>query len=433
MNKHKLSLIVIILVIGMMISLSACLDPTNLDLPDLNIRVDGRWIDETAGAFVLNNLSQTINVPRIVVNHESFLGPGIHEGAPKPLTSKAVFANASEDNYEIFIHWEREGARGINPLEVELTMPLPRTLREYYLFMTVEGEVIVTDSLEVVRQRRDPTDTIEVTNIVSIERDPGIDIIAQNIFTATNSGWLTIRNGTREDMSGISIIPNPIDTQLMGNLTQLELSYIEAWRPTLRPRNLAVQELPTTGVRVRAGDYIVYRSNTLIAEVSVQPQSATNYAETNVVTIIAPEGGETGLDPCECGCGKDPCDCADCDNPPQQVSRIVAFILWPWRYASSENDTNNWAGVGDAFTISPILDGPGSIGARQAIADQRIVRVPGGVTYYPDDTQEGTETTVLYTRPGHFQRIAPGEAWLEYVLPKEINGGSEDLVLRIEF
>ena len=148
MKKHTMNLAFTVLALLLVFSLSACLDPVNM-IPDLNFNLSGdiNFTDVTAGAFVLNNLSQTISVTRIDVRHVTYTptmqnaiinGGGAvvrrFDGEPGPGEQKAIFANASEDNYTFEIFWEVEGQTG--QIDARFAMPASRMVREFYLFKT---------------------------------------------------------------------------------------------------------------------------------------------------------------------------------------------------------------------------------------------------------------------------------------------------------
>ena len=150
MKKQVERIVLVLFALGLALSLSACLDPIN-GFPELNVNVTGdiNFTDVTAGAFVLNNMSKTIHVSEIHVRHVSYVitmqnaypnGGGevvrrFQDGVA-PGGQKAVFANASEDNYRFDVFWEVDGNTGL--IRVNLAMPASRMVKEFFL---VKSEV----------------------------------------------------------------------------------------------------------------------------------------------------------------------------------------------------------------------------------------------------------------------------------------------------
>ena len=68
MKKHIKTVALIVLTLSLMLSMSACLDPISI-IPDLTFNVTGRidFNDVTAGAFIITNLSKTVDVTRIEI------------------------------------------------------------------------------------------------------------------------------------------------------------------------------------------------------------------------------------------------------------------------------------------------------------------------------------------------------------------------------
>jgi len=408
------------------------LDPISL-MPDPFFKVAGdmNFTDVTAGAFVITNLSRTIRVTKIEVFHPSYLDEGQNPtsrsfpgsngntGGPDPLTSKAVFVNASEDNYRFEISWDLDGASGENPIVRSLTMPQSRMVREYFLFLSDDDEVVLTDSINGVHARGFHIgDT--VVEVSLIHRDPAIDIIAQQIFNAGNSGWLIIRNGSSADLTGLSVVP-----RINHQLTQVEWDYLSNWKPSLRERGPNVQELPSTGLRLRAGDYIIRHGEVEIAEVFVQPENSVHFGLTNTITIVdhlksPPEPPKCDGNCIDCDC--DDCDCDDGSTGVFSINRIEFRVLWPWFYVSTPSTPNSSGiyesthhfsglGVGQGLSYIITLSGPGSIAERQEVASQRIVLHGTGVIY-----TEGT---------ARVDKVSNDDAWITYFIPPGINGGRE--------
>ena len=437
MKKYIKVLIGIALVLGMMLPLSACLDPMDFDGDWTNISFEGDlfFTDVTAGAFVITNLSRTIKVTKLTVEHPDYKEDREFHNVPEPLSSRAVLVNASEENYRFTIDWVLANAQGDNPIIRSLTMPASRMVREYFLVRTTEGYVVLVDTLEEARQRGDPGDT--VFEFTFIQRDPVIEIIATQLFEARNSGPLIIRNASPIDLSGLSVVPRT--QQLRNQMTDFELDYVLSWRPTLRPRNPSIAEFPSTGIRVRAGDYVILHNDVEIAEVSVQPETTTHFGITNSVTVQDELNGGGGGNPPDCECVKcsadPPCKCeigannSGCDEKckchadlPYSITRIE-FITWtPWFSTSSRGAHTTTYGpglsVGSRLDYAIFLSGPGTISQRQATASRRDVTHGAGITY--------VEGVARVTRNN------AEDAWIRYTIPAEANGGVE-LYLQINF
>ena len=434
MKKYTISFVGMALILGLMLSMSACLDPADFDGDCTSIDLTGDFFftDVTAGAFVITNLSRSIKVTDLTVEHPDYKETRSFKNVPEPLSSRAVLVNASEDNYRFTIKWVLAGASGENPIIRSLTMPASRMVREYFLFRTNDGEVVLVDSLEEARQRGDPADT--VFEFTFIQRDPVIEVIAQNLFEARNSGPLIIRNGTDFDLSGLQIVPRT--AQLRNQMTEFELDYVLSWRPTLRPRNPSILEYPSTGIRVRAGDYVVLHKDVEIAEVSVQPETTTHFGITNSVTImdkLEENGGTKPPDPppCECEwCQEKPggCDCTvdkgdpKCDEKcvcdadlPFAINRIEFLVLSPWFSTTSNAPqpvqfTGNLQ-VNQSLSYFIYLNGPGSYAERQETANKRVVTFGPGIEY-----EEGI---------ARVRKVSNTGAWIKYTVPAQFNGGVE--------
>ena len=429
MKKQIKILALFVLTLSILFSLSACLDPIGM-IPDLTLRVGGdiNYTDVTAGAFVINNLSKTIEVDLISVAHSSYNGRNrtfINE--PIPESSKAIFVNASEENYLFEVHWSHPTATGDNPLKRSFTMPQSRGVREYYLFMTEDGEIKLEEGTiaeMVLNFNYNQGDTN-----INLVQDPAINLIASYLFDAYNSGWLTIANDSERQLQGITIQPAPKDTVLMSSLTQAESSYINSWSANLISRNVGVKELPTTGVRVRAGDYMVLYNGNLIHEVSVQPQAGTNYGGTNVVTInnlLFENGGTPPTTP--------------------RLNEIRATMFGmssPFFWSASSNNVapnwNRWNNINVNSVISPgvILVGPGTISERQKVVnDSREFRPfdpanpQNGANYFSHGP--GVELTSNGITEFSVRKISNTNAWVQYRIFADKNNGLE-LVLRINY
>ena len=429
MKKQIKSLALFVLALSILFSLSACLDPIGM-IPDINLRVGGdiNYTDVTAGAFVINNLSKSIEVDLMTVSHSTYGGElRTFHGEPIPESSKAVFVNASEENYSFEIHWSHPTATGDNPLKRSFTMPQSRMVREYYLFLTEDGEVKLEEgSLAEIKLNFNYNQGD--TNITLVQ-DPAINIIANRLFDAYNSGWLTIRNRSARQLQGISIQPAPKDVDLIRDLTEVELAFINSWRATLISRNPGVDEYPTMGVRLRTGNYMVLYNGVLIHEVSVQSQAGTNYGGTNVVTINDELFDNGGTPP---------------TTPRLNEIRATMIGMRPIRFwsASSNNGEPSWNVWNDIpldSVLSPavILAGPGTIPERQKVVDESRDYRPFNPATSNDGSRyfshgSGVEVTPNGLTQYSVKKVSNTDAWIQYRIFPQFNNGV-GLVLRIVF
>jgi len=227
MKKNLTQFALIALSICIIISMSACLDPVSM-IPDMTFNISGdiNFTDVTAGAFVIHNLSKTITVHQIDVRHPVYtlgnwynattnsngdivrrfglggIGPVPPAG---PGVQKAIFADASEDNYVFEISWEVyvndvNGVPVRHSGQIDATFPMPasRMVREFFLFKSEVTDpndpfdfedadekrwlVLVTDWVHGVRVA-DPSDTyVNIDNIYIGDLNLDLDGMIRNII-----------------------------------------------------------------------------------------------------------------------------------------------------------------------------------------------------------------------------------------------------------
>jgi hypothetical protein len=231
-----------------------------------------------------------------------------------------------------------------------------------------------------------------------------VEASVSGYLDASNSGWLTIRNASANELADLWLQPKRIqDPRTPAD----EVQAIVAQRITIRAPVITVSEYPSNALRVPCGDWIIAVGEAQLTEVSVQPENATNYGGTNVVTVqdapTEPPGGEP------------------------KVSEIQMYMLsfnsglriWS---ASSKSNPNVWSGlrIGDVLAPSGIFDGPGSIADRQEAASNAVYRHGAGIEMGFQDNGSHKWTVLSFT-----------DCWFEIEVPALYNEGTA-VVVRIE-
>ncbi|MCL2093051.1 MAG: hypothetical protein FWH12_02550 [Treponema sp.] len=175
MKRYLRKLALSLMVLGVLVSFSACLDPISLgELGNVNLRLEGNFVmtDATSGVLVINNLSRTVDVTEVYITYNAvdwavaFSQDRVNSPTaswwrftdrPRALTRKAQYLPPTDITYEISVKYRlRTGLEGELPM-VSAVIPLPGSVYNLYIYRDRDGNVII--SPEKPDGPEDPNDT----------------------------------------------------------------------------------------------------------------------------------------------------------------------------------------------------------------------------------------------------------------------------------
>ncbi|MCL2093050.1 MAG: hypothetical protein FWH12_02545 [Treponema sp.] len=166
-SVHRLALV--LLVLGLLFGLSACLDPISLLAPDGALRMEGHFTltDITSAVLMINNLSRTVDVTNVHITYIEDIwkdhNPGVTDpipwwsftGRPRALERRAQYLPPTDITYQVTIDYRvRDGSNGTGTVSVNAV--LPREIYNIWIYRHRDGSVIISPHEPV---DPDPNDT----------------------------------------------------------------------------------------------------------------------------------------------------------------------------------------------------------------------------------------------------------------------------------
>jgi hypothetical protein len=161
MKKRSLSLWGIIMMLGSVIALITCLNPSGIDpdsgLIQINIPDKIETADVTAAVLMLTNRSKTVDVTNVIITQPEWSAPQGNPNAqppsisftnrPKRLEKKAQYLTPSDKNYQLVIDYAFDAWKGTpagtGTQTITIPLPLPRQIVEFIIYRDKDGVVIV--------------------------------------------------------------------------------------------------------------------------------------------------------------------------------------------------------------------------------------------------------------------------------------------------